>query len=74
MLSGDFFRLLPLGANLVQRAMGHLHPTSVGQSVHNFAFGLPSWGWMLPREGVLGINTVSWWESVCAQGFNVQGV
>jgi hypothetical protein len=37
---------------------GKWHPTAVGKSIYNFAFGLPSWGWMLPREGVLGVNHV----------------
>lgn len=59
MLSGDFFKLFPLMSNLLKpKTTGGWAPTVVGKSVYKFAFGLPSWGWMLPREGVLGINQV----------------
>lgn len=59
MLAGDFMKLFPLASNLLRpEVSGKWHPTVVGKSIYNFAFGLPSWGWMLPREGVLGINQV----------------
>jgi hypothetical protein len=59
MLAGDFMKLFPLASNLLRpEVSGQWHPTVVGKSIYNFAFGLPSWGWMLPREGVLGINQV----------------
>lgn len=59
MLSGDFFKLFPLASNLLKpQTTGKWKPTVVGKSVYNFAFGLPSWGWILPREGVLGVNQV----------------
>lgn len=60
MLAGDFFKLFPLASNLLKpEVSGKWHPTVIGKSIYKFAFGLPSWGWMLPREGVLGVNHVS---------------
>lgn len=60
MLAGDFMKLLPWVSNLIRpETSGRWHPTVIGKSIFNFAFGLPSWGWMLPREGVLGVNHVS---------------
>jgi hypothetical protein len=60
MLSGDFFKLLPWASNLIRpETSGKWQPTVIGKSIFNFAFGLPTWGWMLPREGVLGVNHVS---------------
>jgi hypothetical protein len=58
MLAGDFLKLFPLASNLLSPQVWHPRPTVIGKSIYKFAFGLPSWGWMLPREGVLGINQV----------------
>lgn len=58
MLAGDFFKLFPLASNLLSPQVWHPRPTVIGKSIYKFAFGLPSWGWMLPREGVLGIDQV----------------
>lgn len=59
MLSGDFFKLLPVASNLLKPATtGRWKPTVIGRSVYNFAFGMPTWGWLLPRDGVLGVNSV----------------
>jgi hypothetical protein len=71
MLAGDFMKLFPLASNLLRpEVSGRWHPTVVGRSIYNFAFGLPSWGWMLPREGVLGINQVGvrLWEMLHCAG------
>lgn len=60
MLSGDFFKLLPILSNLLPASVAHKLPiTVVGKSVYNFAFGLPSWGFMLPRDFTLGKDHVS---------------
>jgi hypothetical protein len=59
-LSGDFFKLLPVLTNLMPASLtGKFHPTVVGTSVYRMAFGLPTWGWMLPRPSVLGKDHVS---------------
>jgi hypothetical protein len=59
-LSGDFFKLFPLASNLLKPSLTSTwKPTVIAKSVYKLAFGMPSWGWMLPREGVLGVNQVS---------------
>lgn len=59
MLSGDFFKLFPFLSNLLPVGLtSSLKPTVVGKSVYNFAFGLPSWGFMMPRPVALGSDHV----------------
>jgi hypothetical protein len=74
MLSGDFFKLLPAVSNLLPpQTTGRWHPTVIGKSIYKFAHGLPTWGWIMPRPGVLGVNPVRCVARVCVCAFFLGG-